>query len=251
MKKLALVFGAVLALASCSDVDDKTSTADTPLLLKTFTNDGGSMTIIYNGNKVVNLGGTTYTYTGDLITKEVSTDGVSISQTDYTYDGNGRLISVADTDNNGTGTAMSDGGKTVYTYNTDGTITAQRFNAYNAPPKILWTVVSTFANGNLVKEEYLKTDGSSEGIVLYEYDNKINPYHNITGYSKLLDSDADGVSKNNVTKSTSTVGSGVMASVYTYNDKGYPLTCQTTQILTTTTPGSIPETNVYNYKYSY
>ena len=246
MKKLALLFGfSVLTLTSCTKDD-----SPTPILLKTITNGNDVTALTYNGNKIVTVGDSeTYTYTGDLITRKESKSGNNMSSVDYTYK-NGKLISEVEKLNGGNGTDLKAASQKDYTYNDDGTVTAKIYRYQNGVPTVFGTSKITLENGNIVKIENFYPEGDSSGGAVYEYDNKINPLNNITGYSKLFDPNYS--SKNNFTKSIETDSFGgalqtyTTTRVFTYNDKGYPATSQSTSFYSS---GGTPATSnrVYTY----
>lgn len=228
MKKLLYLFSAsLLVLTSCSKDDDNSSTNATTTVLPTkvlYTETNGSVytsVLTYNGNKIVSVVDegvkTTYTYTGDLITKEQETGTSSSnfsSTTDYSYENN-KLKTAVTTETSGTQTYKS---KYVYTHNSDGTV---NYNEYNINVSTGAETLSssgkyTFSNGNLVKKE----EGTT--VRIYEYDTKNNPVKNILGFDKLLNEE---FSLNNIVKETSTYNGGnpnVTTYQYDYNTNGYP-----------------------------
>ena len=189
MKKLALLFTfGLLTLSSCTKDDSPTSPDNGPaLLVKTITTGDKVTTLTYDGNKIVTIGDSeTYTYTGDLITKKEATQNGTSYKFQYAYE-NGKLISELTSRDSGAGTTMKAISQEDYTYNSDGTVTAEKF-IFNKNGKVAnGTAKITFANGNIVKREDFYTDGTSTDVATYQYDDKINPLKNITGYSELLD----------------------------------------------------------------
>lgn len=237
MKKTSLLLSsiALFALNSCTKEDSKTDNPgveDTSILLKKITA-GSSFTntFTYNGNKIIkeeNSDGTTsYTYTGDLITKiDVSyTDEGRITEYEYA---DGRLkkatIQEKNTSNGAFTTTMSQD----YTYNPDGTILITNNDLRSTTPSVSGTRKITLApNGNIAKEESFQADGTTlNSKIEYEYDDKNSPLKNVTGIGELLDSEISA--KNNITKRTNTSITTsatyvtITTNVYTYNDKGYP-----------------------------
>lgn len=253
MKKLLCLLGVGLALISCTNdfdsscykKDDKDPIKndtvspvkpDTipvvvePILLKKLTHtyeNGNTPTIesLYDGTKIVsdkdasNL--TYYTYAGDVITKIEKADlsgNVYITK-QYSY-ANGKLDYVL---NNEFGIYS----KIKYHYNDDGSIFYEKLTSDSAGNDLAKTPITgrlTFANGNLVKNQFY--NGATETVTTYEYDSKNNPRLNIKGFDYLLD--MPGVyAVNNVVKSVfkSNVDSLVETKTYSYeyDAKGYPV----------------------------
>lgn len=228
MKKILCLFGALtLLLTSCSSDDSSSESTDNVLLKKTILTDSDgekiTTTYTYNGNKIVSMVddsgdvGLFYTYTDDLITKiEFKLPNGTVEQVNtYAYDSNKRLsvfVRSEPTDNWGS--------KTVYTYNTDGTVSAKNYRGddksqttFNGESKIF------FANGEVVK---ITSDYSSNRS--FTHDDKFNPMKNVLGMDKLAfeDSDAEGVVHNIVSEKNLDYDEIMTTYVFTYNDKGYP-----------------------------
>jgi hypothetical protein len=229
MKKLLLLFGVMtLSLTSCSSDDSSSESTDTVLLKKTILtdSDGEKITTIYtyNGNKIVSMVddsgdvGLYYTYTDDLITKiEFKLPNGTLEQVNtYTYDSNKRLsvfVRSEPTDKWGS--------KTVYTYNSDGTVSAKNYTGddkaqttFNGESKIF------FSNGEVVK---ITSDYSSDKS--FTYDDKFNPMKNVLGMDKLAfeDSDADGVVHNIVSEKNLEYDEVTATYIFTYNAANYPI----------------------------
>jgi hypothetical protein len=228
MKKLLCLFGAsLLVLTSCSNDDSTPVDPATTILPKTITNIYGGKSlptqITYDNKKIVSIVHSkgeknVYTYTGDVITKEVEYDekGILDSTTEYIYT-NGKLSSKISLE---TGTDYKY--KTKYTHNTDGTISYEEFRiavATGVEQQYGDTGKYTYKDGNLVKKEnsYYGSVGSST----YEYDTKNSPFKNVLGYSLLID---EQPSANNVVKRTYISGSSTYISTrtYIYNSNGFP-----------------------------
>jgi hypothetical protein len=224
MKKLLYLFSAtLLVLSSCSSDDDTTSAPTATVLLKkaSYVSTGESFTtdFTYSGNKLVSYvdsfgDKTTFTYTGELITKIVDTDnkGVVDQTTEFTYT-NGKLTSEI---------SLEPGDdykyKTKYVHNTDGTISFEEFRvlvATGVEQKSDYSGKYTFIGGNLVKKE--KSSLASNSSETYEYDTKNSPLKNVIGFNLLMDSD---YSINNVIKRTTP--NDITTNTYTYNANGFP-----------------------------
>nr|WP_294930011.1 hypothetical protein [uncultured Flavobacterium sp.] len=234
MKKLLYLFSAsLLVLTSCSNNDNDSSGITKYILPKTIkyttpTNPVGYLyTFVYNGNKLVSVTHenikTDYTYDGNVI---VGVKNVQYEKT-YTYANNklamATYTSLAPTKE-----------KKVYTYNSDGTITEDKYdiNTTTLVESKMGTTVLTLVNGNLVKlyRTYSPTDPYT---FEYVYDSKNSPFKNILGLNLLLvDSNggfwpiSDLISlNNNATQSiyySSTETRLYIKIDYVYNKNGYP-----------------------------
>jgi hypothetical protein len=223
MKKLFCFLAITsLALTSCSSSDDGGSSSGTVLLKKTIENgpDGNITSIAtYNGTKLDKITATggyviDFTYTGNLITQVDYKLGTEVSQTEkYTYDGSNRMASYVRLELD-----VEWGPKEVYVYNGDGTVTVNSYSgdldSQTNGPSV--ATISFLANGEV--DEITSDDGT----ISYTYDNKNNPFMNVTGYSKVAFSDmaTDGI-LHNVTLEHSTTDSD-LTRVYTYNEDGFP-----------------------------
>ena len=224
MKKLLYLFSAsLLVLTSCSS-DDSNSSEPTPILLKkvSYVSIGESYTVdfTYSGNKIVsnvnNYGEkTTFTYTGDLITKIVDTDdkGNVDYTTEFTYT-NGKLTSAL---------SLEDGDeykyKTKYVHNTDGSISFEEFKITVATgvEEEDGSGKYTYKDGNLVKKEKKSYNGY-ESSVTYEYDAKNHPFKNVLGFNLLLNDEESYL--NNIVKTT--ISTDIYTNTYKYNAEGFP-----------------------------
>ncbi|CAM3404406.1 hypothetical protein FLLO111716_08515 [Flavobacterium longum] len=225
MKKILcfLAIGA-LALQSCSSSSDDDDNASGVVLLKQTVEtdaDGSTFTstATYNGtkiNKVTSDGGyvVQFTYTGDLITKvEYKLGGVLFQKETYTYNGSGQLTSYVMLE-------LEDdyGRKENYVYNGDGTISVSYFNGDTTSQTTSdGTGVITF----LPNGEVATITTSMGESHIYTYDNKNNPFKNVTGYGKISFTDigASGIMHNVVLDQMSF---GADEIIYTYNADNYP-----------------------------
>lgn len=244
MKKFLCLFGAlILTITSCSSNDDDSGKTKTAILPKTvkYTNpaypeENNTATFTYDGNKIVSIvsnnNKTEYTYDGNKIIKEADYDIVDSKATKtyevvYSYNLE-KLTSVAYAENFTSQFPTGQyKGRSVYTYNTDGTINKESYST-NATTGIetknSYLEVLTFQNGNLIKKVDSQTASEPVYVTtrLYEYDTNNNPSKNILGFSLLLDQDEADV--NNLLKhtDTSTSGTYVYKTTYEYNSDGYP-----------------------------
>jgi hypothetical protein len=227
MKKILCLFGALsLLLTSCSSDDNESNdNTDAVLLKKTIITDseGDAVTSIYtyDGNKIVSIVDDSgdvneyYTYTGNLITKlEYRFPDGSIDQINtYTYNAEGKLVTFVRTQTNYVH-------KEVFTYNADGTVTAESYSG-DSESELMEGTVNTikFVNGEV--SEIISPDASNEEHV-YTYDTKNNPMKNVIGMDKIafIDGEGNGVKFNILTDTSE--DELWTNSTFTYNDNGYP-----------------------------
>jgi len=227
MKKILCLFGALsLLLTSCSSDDNESNdNTDAVLLKKTIITDseGDAVTSIYayDGNKIVSIvddsgdANEYYTYTGNLITKlEYRFPDGSIDQVNtYTYNAEGKLVTFVRTQPNYVH-------KEVFTYNADGTVTAESYSG-DSESELMEGTVNTikFVNGEV--SEIISPDASNEEHV-YTYDTKNNPMKNVIGMDKIafIDGEGNGVKFNILTDTSE--DELWTNSTFTYNDNGYP-----------------------------
>lgn len=257
MKKILCLFSASLLLfASCSSNDDNSSdlpsTSTLSILPKTvkfsspsYPSDNSISTVTYNGNKIVSAKTgserTDYVYDGNVIVKVTSYDtksgkDVKSYEESYTYVDN-KLATYYYVGNFTTQFPTGQyKGRSVYTYNSDGTVKAESYNiepSTGVESKSSTTKVLTFVNGNLVKNVITETATGYYNIELYEYDSKNSPFKNITGFHLLINS-SEFSSVNNIIKEsysnvsgTTTYGPDVYKKDFVYDANGFP-TKQTT-----------------------
>lgn len=263
MKKIiALLSFIALTVVSCSKNDDPVPTASVGNLIKRVESisnspDGNSTTFIsYNGSKINEVtstdGGvarkTIYTYTGDLITKTQTFKGTVLTDSDdYVYV-NSKLMSVLSVENRinfQTNVLEENKSKIEYTYNPNGTVTEQVYALVGTVyvPETR-TNVYTYSAGNCIKlvQNSSNTYDNGSGTLqtttsvytyIYEYDNKSNPFTNITGFMKIV-FDED-FSANNLIKTTSSSSSstnGVPNTVFPVTVRDYVLSYNTKNLIT-------------------
>lgn len=225
MKKLIFGMSALVVLfSSCSGSDDEGSSNNNTILLKKTVENGPEGEVIttatYNGTKISRIttsNGTTidFTYTGDNITKMLwKSDGIVFQEDLYTYAADGRLDTHVMLDHD-----MQWGSREVYSYTGQTSATVQNFSGNLASQTLPGeTHTITFQNG-----EVAQITKPSETLT-YTYDDKNNPFKNVTGYSKItfVDGGASGI-MHNVTAEAST-GGGSTTYTYTYNSNNFPAT---------------------------
>lgn len=234
MKKMIAMAAVAMTMmmASCSG-DDSESTnnpgGDGPLLTKLIeTYDGETYTINfhYNGNKLSHYIAddgfeTEFTYSGDKITKmEAFDNGELVNKHIYEYHPDGKLakhieIDYYDGDAHGT--------KTLFSHNNNGTISIEVFSGDETIQTTAEaTGVINMVNGN-IESVSMVTESGDEWDYTYTYDNKHNPFKNVTSYETMVLSDLQG-GVNNVTSEVDTEWGDEMTTTYTYNSEGYPVT---------------------------
>lgn len=236
MKKLfALVSAFTLLLTSCSSEDDSPSTpSNTPILLtKTIATDSNGNTTTteyeYSGTKFIGYtddeGYFDFTYTGDLITEVKYYESSTLAQTEtFGYDANGRVITYVIVDNIHTDW----GNKETYIYNSDGSVSVSYYIGDAFSQTTLNKTGTVYFVDNEVSQMVF-VQGGSTWTRSYTYDNKNNPFKNVTGYDKIpfCGEYASGIIHNITEEDDSNNMDDVTAS-YTYNSNGFPVTSITT-----------------------
>ena len=261
MKKIFFYFLSVplFGLVSCSNDDksvpSKEQNNDVVPKIITYKREGTAdvtqeNTIVYNGKKIVSVSApsfknilkTVFTYTGDLITKTEDFDGDQLRYTvKYVYASGKLKEAFFFKEDRLVGQEFEY--KNVYTHHANGTISYQSFKYDDLTTPVGEEYVMTYNNGNLVKV-VMGTAPNYRDVYEYKYDNKNNPLKNITGLNLLLlngslitnhdqtfrDLGITDFGNNNVIqkKYNAESASGVVAItdnfIYTYDNKGFPLT---------------------------
>lgn len=292
MKRILLPLLALsIAFISCNrDNDDITNPIENPVeqgnLLADITEDGRiSSQFIYDGAKIQSSswvdGALSYSYTGDQITAIHRDKGLfGTWDIRYTYNSDGTLHSAFSThiyerpvgyDNNND--VIMGKYKEIatreYTYTNNNTVNVKEtYNDYiiknNTDEKtgIGGTNEFTFTlnNGNITSKIIKPQDRLSDtDTTIYTYDNKVNPLHNIKGFSALaIDfnimylTHINGNKNNILTEKRSFINSKGIESEshqnineYEYNSKGYP----TKQTTVSSGPGRKDFTIISHYNY--
>lgn len=241
-KKLCLFIALALTIISCSN-DDNSSSENNLILPKKISytypdspDENYESIITYDGNKIKSINDVStirkFIYDGNLIVKQlkfaVDSQGkeTKIRETNYTY-ANGKLVSkifalsFSETEPNG-----SYSSKTVYTHNTDGTISYIQYLPNSTD--IDYKAILIYDNKNLIKREisFINDPNYEKEIDAYEYDSKNNPLKNILGFDLLIEEISD-FGNNNILKMTRTTNnepsSVVVQGNYLYNENNYPL----------------------------
>jgi hypothetical protein len=254
---ITLVSITLLTLASCSKNDSPSTTPETFILPKKIVStkdDGTSSTsiITYNGNKIIEysegIDTGVYTYTGNLITKEVSSDGPEYkNEISYTYDNNKlkSFIEIETNTNPTTGAITISKTKTVIIESVDtNTITEEHYkidNTTGLETKEDRTTVKTFSNGNLITEVSTNTSKYNDGngavitnistsTTTYEYDAKNYFLKNVLGFDKLYRTESTKNLVKETSQSQSTTNgianpsspANIRNYIYKYDTNGYP-----------------------------
>jgi len=213
-----------MTLTSCSS-DDSNDGASGVVLLKKVVDtysDGTTMTstATYNGTKIKKIStddGFTldFTYTGNLITKMEYKFMGTLFQTDiYSYNASEQLVSYVRLEH-----TDEYGAKEVYVHNPDGTISV---TAYSGDLTSQTTLDGTGTITFLGNGEVGTITSTFSDDHIYTYDNKNNPFKNVTGYDKIswVGAEATGI-MHNITLDDSYVDT---TTTYTYNSNDYPTT---------------------------
>ncbi len=233
MKKLLYLFSAIaLILTSCSS-DDDSNNASVVLLKKaidTYEDDSTYTTEYeYSGNKIIRSYDSEgeyvlFTYTGNLITKlEFFLPDDTLEQVEtYSYDSSDRLIQMVRVFPNDTDW----GNKETYTYNANGTVTANYYSGdYDSQTNLDDTATITISNNSVTQIAY-----TSGRTITYTYDSKKNPTINVLGLDKFIFTEGQGNSAVNIVL-TVVDSEGWLSSTGTlqYNSQDYPTSETTTE----------------------
>jgi hypothetical protein len=225
MKKIIFLISLIFVLYSCSTEDSsEDSNNNEVVLLKKLeqSNDLDIEYYKYNGTKLnyVSIGDESgqiwrlqFTYSGDLITKtEWFENNQPTGEKDVNTYSNNKLSEVR---------IYSPGAILEYienyTYNSDGTvdIITEGFNGNSGG----FVKIFIDSNNNTIKKDYL-----GGYVKLFEFDNKNNPYKNITGLNKIFSLGGRSVGNNNITKEIMPYGNKLFN--YQYNSQNYPISCE-------------------------
>jgi hypothetical protein len=190
--------------------DNATITYDSKGNITETTNDDGTKTV--------------YTYTDGQITKTEDFDGTTLSdRTDYEYS-NGQLIKAQ-----------------YYSESSPGTFVKSDYDIFE--------YASTSSKNPTKIKSFSKTGTTPDYTVVYEYDDKKNPYSASGTFLNVLALYGEA-SANNITKATFTNASNPTIQtnnfVYEYNTEGYP----TKSTITKTTTGQSARTSTATYTYN-
>jgi len=234
LKKLLYLFSALaLVFPSCSPAAPApvvpAPVASTPVLvtrtIETL-DDGSTFTSEYEylGTKIVKTtddeGYTTCDYTGDLITEFKYYESSILVQTEkYEYDINENIITYTIIDNIDT----SWGNKETYTYNANGTISVN----YYIGDAFSQTTLNKTGTISFVGGEVSQITFNQGGVIrtrTYTYDNKNNPFINVTGLDKIAfcGQVASG-NLHNITQEDDSDDSDNYTYTYNYNSNNYPI----------------------------
>jgi hypothetical protein len=255
MKKVYLLLILVsLFFNACSSDSSSDTTSGGPLLkqITTFSDNSSYVsTYNYNGNKIASIVSDTgtsfqFSYTGNLITSMNRSFGTDlVMRLEYSYDGSGKLIREDFFDYDNEYQEIH-----IYTYNTDNTVIQETYEGDAVTPEAFLGKIKIYLNDT---EQFVKLAAFESGIWVTKkevtYTDYFSPLRNITGFSKILTSSADGknvfatyTNLNNVDYPTLNDSS---VFDYTLNGLNYPTQCVQT---TTRSDGSIYETTI-NYTY--
>ena len=243
LKSTFSAIGFIIAclLVSCSSDGDPNSSGGTLLKKIVQTYDDGEAYIAtyhYNGNKLnyisMDEGKIVYSYSGDRISAVSwqNAAGLENIHTGLDYDSSGRLSHLS---NFYGGPDFEN--YTDYTYNDDGTVSEvdhlwdESEGCYSVENLKLF-----FSGNDLIKIERYLPEGTA--VIEYGYDDKINPFHDIAGYDKLLTFDASP--HNAISELHSGADGSVFIqanSTFEYDQAGRPTSSQRTQNGSTMTTG--------------
>lgn len=243
MKKIYLLLP-ILLFASCGSNEDENENPTSnnaensdPVLVTKMVSEGETSIFSYNGTKLtqsknITTGSTSnVTYTGDLITKIIDIDAISTTTTIYNYDNNGRLIKSTSFYTSSMPTSTTENTYT-YTSSTTVKIVTTMTTAGISGSKVYTKNASLNADGSLKSwnETVVQQNGSAGTGVLQNviYDTRNKPFKNVTGYLKLMDSEDENGSVNNVLDYNNVINYSaggewtIFKSTYEYNSSNYP-----------------------------
>lgn len=196
---IGLLLFTLLSLSSCDDASSDpadTNTLGLPKTISELYQDGSQVgnlngKVTYDGSKIVQIyyndaQKKVFTYTGEFITNiEDYQAGVVRFEHTYTYD-NGKLIEYDSQD-----LLTGNNDHITYTHNTDGTISYIQIFSFSGRQDWKKEGLLTFENQNLVQDVaefsfYGISDEYNLIVNVLEYNDKQNPFKNISGYSLLL-----------------------------------------------------------------
>jgi hypothetical protein len=248
-------------LASCSTAEENPED-DNPILVTKMTENSDIYTFSYNGAKIVNVNRgdgykKVFTYNGDLITKYVETYPDNSTQTtNITYNSNAKILKKTSSYNGMTYTSDytymgADKVRIVLVASGSGTTKTYTRDAFlNSDGSLKnWTENVT----EVVSPNTNTGTGVLQNIV---YDGGSNPFKNVTGYYKLIESEDMSGSLRNVSKYDSRIqyNTGgtewtIYQSTYDYNINGFPK--KDTRDYFDKTGTSITKTDITTYEYNH
>lgn len=238
MKKLYLLLP-FFALMSCEKtIDQDTSEFDNPILVTKMVQNGDDFTFSYSGAKITEMKNTTdgwkraFSYTGDLITKYIDTHADNSTEiTTITYNSNHKITKKT----------------TIFSAFPGSTNTTTYAYIGGDKIKITATLASPGSTKTYTKDAFINTNGSLKnwtetvsevlgagttngtGILKdVKYDGGSFPFKNITGYTKMLESEDMNGSERNVVDYYNLITypggeeSTIFKSTYEYHTNGYP-----------------------------
>ncbi len=258
MKKIIYLLSITfLMLQSCTSdsSSDSNNPNDTAVLVKTIlrshdpntSNWGGGnnqrMDYFYNGSKLdhmnwswVDLNGTLiennfiYTYNGNLITKvEGLNNNTLMMRIIYTYNNSQQVVESNQFSRDSQTNSLYLGHKSLFTYNSDGTVSEQYYEgSINNPVEYVKRYTYTIADGEIRNIVEANPNGFISKTSVFTFDNKNNPFKNVTGVNPFIGGFMGG--KNyNVIQETINYSSSSNAKnyTYTYNSDNYPVSITT------------------------
>lgn len=255
MKKIFYLFSITfLILQSCStdSASDSNTPDDSVVLVKSIIRShdpntsnwaGGNnqrMDYFYNGSKLdhmdwswVDLNGTLiennfiYTYNGNLITKtEGFNNNTLMMRVTYTYNNSQQIIETNQFTRDEQANSIYHSHKSLFTYNPDGTVTEQYYEgSFNNPVQYVIRYTYTIADGEIRNIVEANPNGYINKTKVFSYDNKNNPFKNVTGFNLLLGGFMGGRNYNVIqeTVNYSAGSSNTKTYTYSYNSDNYPV----------------------------
>lgn len=248
-KVFALAATALFICTSCSSDDNTnvTTPQDNTLLKKTVTTDQEGNTqasfYTYDGNKIVSIldengKSRQYAYTGNLITKIKVVGSNYEDERTFEYNSNNQKTSlIIRYKYNSNGSIYEQWIKYIYTYNQNGTVTAQ---IYVAEQENEWTFSDT---SNISYTENSIKQKTTATTITTIYDTKNSPMKNVLGFKEYML--PEGFLNNAVSESVEGSSNETYTYNHTYNNNNYPISSS----ILYEYEGQSPITNTTQYFY--
>ena len=227
---LSILFLFSLLLFSCSSNDSSNNESEILIKKIVSVSNGNSYetTFSYNGDQlneiVIGSNRLKYTYLNNNITNiKRYSSGLFQSEIFLEYDSQQRVSSELYIDY-----LTSTSEKTFYTYNSDNTVSLQKYfgDTISSQPNIGNSgIIYNDSNGETYKIENFN-QGNLANKTVWAFDNKNNPLKNIIGYNKqptILGKFFNNISTENFDSTNAIISNSTFN--YTYNSNNFPESC--------------------------
>jgi hypothetical protein len=168
-----------------------------------------------------------FTYNGNLISKVESFNNNTLMMREtYTYNNSQQIMETNQFSRDEQTNSMYHQFKSLFTYNPDGTVT-ELFHegTENYPVQYYFRYTYTIADGEIRNVIEARPNGSIDNTKVFSYDNKNNPFKNVTGINLLMGAFNGGRNYNVIqeTVNSSAGSSNTITYTYSYNSDNYPV----------------------------